>query len=141
MSEKILCPVCQVSFVLREEKGGGEDVICPVCGAVLIISIEGEKHRLERPPDMEPEVEIRRRMDNFANFRKYHFNQLKDPLVEGLLAKRERFGDFYCPCKIDNIQENICPCLETRMGSVERNGKCHCGLFWKELPKSSEKPC
>ncbi len=139
MREKILCPVCQVSFLLREEKKDGDEVICPVCGAVLIMRMDEEKRHLERPPDMDPEEEIRRRMDNFAKLRTYHFNQMKNPLIEGLLAKRERFGDFYCPCKIDHIQENVCPCLETRMGSVEQNGKCHCGLFWKEPPKNGEK--
>ncbi|HSV32093.1 MAG TPA: ferredoxin-thioredoxin reductase catalytic domain-containing protein [Atribacteraceae bacterium] len=133
MREKILCPVCEVSFLIKEEKAAGKPTICPVCGAILIMKESQGNWFLSRPAGMEPATEIRQRMDNFARLRGYHFNDMKDPLVEGLLKKRERFGDFYCPCKIDNIQENVCPCLETRMGSVERDGRCHCGLFWKKL--------
>lgn len=30
----------------------------------------------------------------------------------------------YCPCKVEEIDENICPCDE-----FINEGKCHCGLF------------
>ena len=85
----------------------------------------------DRPKDISLEDEIRHRMDNFARFRGYHFNEMKEALVEGLLKKQQRFGDFYCPCRIDNVQDNVCPCIYTRQGDVEKNGRCHCGLFWK----------
>lgn len=130
--EKILCPVCQVAFPVKEEKIPGKKIICPVCGAVLVLEKEGDFWVLKRPKDMTPEEEIRSRVENFARLREYHFNAMKEPLIEALLRKYDRYGDFYCPCKIDNIPENVCPCLETRQGSVERNGRCHCGLFWKE---------
>jgi ferredoxin-thioredoxin reductase catalytic subunit len=129
--EKILCPVCQVAFILKEEKEEGKTVVCPVCGAVLTLHQEGNAWTLHRPLHLRLEEEIRQRIENFARLRGYHFNEMKEPLVEGLLKKHERYGDFYCPCKIDNIPENVCPCLETRSGSVERDGRCHCGLFWK----------
>jgi len=129
--EKIFCPVCQVSFILREEKKAGKKITCPVCGAVLVLEKDNSSWLARRPDDLTPEEEIRARIENFARLRNYKFNELKEPLVEGLLKKHERYGDFYCPCKIDNIPENVCPCLETRQGSVERNGRCHCGLFWK----------
>ncbi len=130
-SERMLCPVCQVAFLLKEEKVPGKRVVCPVCGAVLTLTEENGSWVLRRPKDMSPEEEIRTRVENFARLRGYHFNEMKEPLIEALLKKYERYGDFYCPCKIDNIPENVCPCLETRQGSVERNGRCHCGLFWK----------
>ncbi|MEN3202773.1 MAG: ferredoxin-thioredoxin reductase catalytic domain-containing protein [Atribacterota bacterium] len=131
-AEKMLCPVCQVAFLVKEEKIPGKKIICPVCGAVLILEKERDFWVLKRPKDMTPEEEIRSRVENFARLRGYYFNEMKEPLIEALLKKYERYGDFYCPCKIDNIPENVCPCLETRQGSVERNGRCHCGLFWKE---------
>ncbi|MCS7241918.1 ferredoxin-thioredoxin reductase catalytic domain-containing protein [Candidatus Caldatribacterium sp.] len=131
-AERILCPVCQVAFFLKEEKAPGKQVVCPICGAVLVLEQENGAWVLKRPKDMTPEEEIRARVENFARLRKYHFNEMKEPLIEALLKKYERYGDFYCPCKIDNIPENVCPCLETRQGSVERNGRCHCGLFWRE---------
>ena len=37
---------------------------------------------------------------------------------------REAHGDFFCPCKFDNIPENICPCLETRSNRVIKEGMC-----------------
>lgn len=132
-AERMLCPVCQVAFLFREERVSGKRVICPVCGAVLVLEAENDAWVLKRPKDMTPEEEIRTRVENFARLRNYHFNEMKEPLIEALLKKYERYGDFYCPCKIDNIPENVCPCLETRQGSVEKNGRCHCGLFWKEV--------
>lgn len=102
-----------------------------MCGAVLVLEKDNSSWLARRPDDLTPEEEIRARIENFAQLRNYKFNELKEPLVEGLLKKHERYGDFYCPCKIDNIPENVCPCLETRQGSVERDGRCHCGLFWK----------
>lgn len=130
-TEKILCPVCQVSFLLKEEKEEGKSIVCPVCGAILTLHQEGNGWMLHRPQHLSLEEEIRQRIENFARFRGYHFNEMKESLIGGLLKKHERYGDFYCPCKIDNIPENVCPCLETRSGSVEKNGRCHCGLFWK----------
>jgi ferredoxin-thioredoxin reductase catalytic chain len=47
-----------------------------------------------------------------------------DTIHEGLEAKKEKFGARYCPCKLDNSQKNICPCVEFRT-----NGHCHCELF------------
>jgi len=129
--EKVLCPVCQVSFLLKETKEGGRKIVCPVCGAVLVMNQNENQWSLSRPTDISLEDEIRQRMDNFAGLRGYHFNEMKEALVEGLLKKHQRFGDFYCPCRIDNIQENVCPCIFTRQGDVEKNGRCHCGLFWK----------
>jgi ferredoxin-thioredoxin reductase catalytic subunit len=56
-----------------------------------------------------PIDEITERVDNFARLRSYVFNEEKQLFLDGLLAKKERFGDFYCPCRFDNIPENICP--------------------------------
>jgi len=130
-NEKLFCPVCQTSFIYKEEKEIGKKIVCPVCGAVLELVEEEGTLKAQRPSDLSPQEGITQRVENFARLRGYRFNEMKKPLIEGLLKKYERFGDFYCPCKIDNIPENVCPCLETRQGSVEKNGRCHCGLFWK----------
>ena len=123
MKQKIYCPVCQVSFVYKEEIGTGKEVICTVCGAILVIS-ETEPEIVAKRPYMEPEQEIRSRVDNYARLRNYTFTKEKEEIIEGLLGKYEQFGDFYCPCRFDNIPENVCPCLETRQGAVRRDGKC-----------------
>ena len=54
----------------------------------------------------------------------YIFDENKEDIMEGLLEKWRLFGDFYCPCRFDNIPENICPCLETRQNAVKKEGSC-----------------
>jgi ferredoxin-thioredoxin reductase catalytic subunit len=54
-------------------------------------------------------------------------------LVEGLVKRRERSGDFYCPCRIvtgnrETDKNNVCPCV-THEAEIAETGKCHCGLF------------
>ena len=48
-------------------------------------------------------------------------NNLKYTLtiIRGLIEK-----NGYCPCKLEKIEENICPCDE-----FINTGKCHCQLF------------
>jgi ferredoxin-thioredoxin reductase catalytic subunit len=55
----------------------------------------------------------------------YRINKDKkhvDLIIEGLLKK-----DGYCPCKVEKIPENLCPCDE-----FITTGVCHCGLWVKE---------
>ncbi len=124
MKQKIFCPVCQVSFLYKDEISTGKEVVCTVCGAILVISQTEPEPVAVRPTGMDPEKEIRSRVDNYASLRKYTFSKDKEDIIEGLLGKYKQFGDFYCPCRFDNIPENICPCLETRQGAVRREGKC-----------------
>lgn len=123
MKSKIYCEVCRVSFVYREEPVKGQVVVCTVCGAELeITDLEPEVKARRYPQD--PETEIRNRSENYAHLRGYTFNEDKELVIEGLIGKHQMYGDFYCPCRFDNIPENICPCLETRMGDVKRVGHC-----------------
>ncbi len=123
MKFKIYCEVCRVSFVYREEPALGQVMICTVCGAELeIIELAPEVKARRYPQD--PETEMRNRSENYASLRGYTFNEDKELVIEGLIGKYEMYGDFYCPCRFDNIPENICPCLETRMGDVKRVGHC-----------------
>ncbi len=113
----------------------GGELICTVCGARLeVMDVEPEV-AVRRFPE-EPEEEIGGRIDRFARQRGFVFSEDKGLVVEGLLQKKSMFGDFFCPCRIENIEDNICPCLETRSGSVQRDGRCRCGLFW--MPEALE---
>jgi ferredoxin-thioredoxin reductase catalytic subunit len=110
------------------ELAEGMSVTCTVCGARLeVVSIQPVV--MARRYAQVPELEIRERAENFARLRGYRFDEMKEPILEGLLTKYRRFGDFYCPCRFDNIPEHICPCLETRLGEVRKAGRCLCGLF------------
>lgn len=128
MRHKIACEVCRADFMYTGEPAVGMSITCTVCGARLeVIGVHtGVQARRYLQA---PALEIRERAENFAQLRGYRFDEMKEPILEGLLTKHRRFGDFYCPCRFDNVPEHICPCLETRMGQVRKTGRCLCGLF------------
>jgi len=124
MKNKIYCEVCLLSFIHKGEIETGQVVTCTICGAELEIkSVEPEitADRLAQ----DPETEIRNRSENFARLRGYTFNEDKELVIEGLIEKNRLFGDFYCPCRFENIPENVCPCLQTRMNEVRKLGHCY----------------
>lgn len=54
-------------------------------------------------------------------------------LVEGLVRRKLKFGDYYCPCRVvtgnaDIDRRNVCPC-ETHEAEIAETGHCHCALF------------
>jgi DNA-directed RNA polymerase subunit M/transcription elongation factor TFIIS len=124
MKNKIFCEVCRVSFLHRDKVEKGQIVICTVCGAELEIT-ETEPEIKAARPNWEPEKEIRARVENYAHLRDYTFNEDKEMIIEGLIGKNKLYGNFYCPCRFENIPENICPCLETRMNEVKKIGHCY----------------
>jgi len=124
MKHKIYCEVCRVPFIYRGEVTKKQVVICPVCGAELeVTSIEPEVKAVRFIKD--PEIEIRNRVENYARLRNYTFNEDKEMVIEGLIEKNNLFGDFYCPCRFENIPENVCPCLPTRKNDVKKMGHCY----------------
>ena len=132
MKSKIYCPVCQVSFLAPEGPQKGDTVVCPVCGALLTVEATSPENITAAKTPQAPWDEITQRVDSFAGLRHYVFKDTRDLVMEGLMQKKETYGDFYCPCRLENVPENICPCLETRMNRVLKEGSCRCGLFWKE---------
>lgn len=48
-------------------------------------------------------------------------------IANGLVRNYIKYGFLYCPCKLQRIPENICPCKEFR-----ETKECHCGLFVKK---------
>ena len=123
MRIKIYCPVCSLHFALKEEVREGQQVICPICAARLEIVRTSPEIETRRYPQ-DPETEIRERVDTYARMKGYVFNEDKKEVMQGLLQKHEQFGDFYCPCRLENIPDNVCPCLDTRKGEVQREGAC-----------------
>ncbi|HUW99712.1 MAG: ferredoxin-thioredoxin reductase catalytic domain-containing protein [Phycisphaerae bacterium] len=56
-----------------------------------------------------------------------------EALLDGLVRRKERFGDYYCPCRVvtgneETDRANVCPC-KTHEEEIARAEKCHCGLF------------
>jgi len=129
---RVYCPVCQAKFRFDPGWKEGDIVVCPICGQKLKLRPSGKEWVGDRP-EKGAEKEIRDRVDEYARLKGYVFNDMKEELLEGLLAKNKRFGDFYCPCRMEHVPEFMCPCKPTRGGDVERNGKCYCGLYWKKV--------
>lgn len=127
---RVYCPVCQARFRFSEGWKEGDIVVCPICGQRLRLARSDGEWVGERP-EKGTEKEIRDRIEEYARLKGYTFNEIKEELIEGLLEKNRRFGDFYCPCRMEHVPEYQCPCKPTRGGDVERNGRCYCGLFWK----------
>ncbi len=124
MKHKVYCEVCRIPFIFSGEVELGQTVVCTICGAELeITAVDPEVTAARFKQDCE--TEIRNRSENFARLRGYTFNEDKELVIEGLIGKNEMYGDFYCPCKFDNVPENICPCLETRMNYVRKEGHCY----------------
>ena len=66
-----------------------------------------------------------------------------DEVVTGLLKKHEKFGENYCPCRVntgdkEKDEEIICPCVFHR-GEIELKGQCLCMLFVGEKKFASGK--
>jgi len=130
-AERVYCPVCLAKFKYETGWKEGSIVVCPICGQKLRLARSADGWVGDRV-DKGTEKEIRERSENFARLRGYEFNDIKEELIEGLLGKHKRFGDFYCPCRMEHVLEYQCPCKPTRGGDVEKNGRCYCGFFWKK---------
>jgi ferredoxin-thioredoxin reductase catalytic subunit len=65
--------------------------------------------------------EILQRIDEFKDFLDV---DRKDLIIDGLIKRKQKTGEFYCPCKLECSADNICPCIEFRT-----TGNCHCGMF------------
>jgi len=129
--ERIFCPVCLARFKFAQGWKAGSVVICPICGQTLVLRQTPEGWVGDRP-EKGTEREIRERVEEYARIKGYVFNEMKEEVVQGLLGKQKRFGDFYCPCRMQHVPEYQCPCKPTRGGDVDRDGKCYCGFFWKK---------
>ena len=125
MKTKVYCPVCRTFFIHKYNNNveTGMETLCTVCGARLKIA-EVEPAIIAHRIGGDPETEIRERVENFARLRNYTFTPDKEDIIAGILDKYHQYGDFYCPCRFDNISENICPCLETRTNQVKKEGQC-----------------
>lgn len=61
--------------------------------------------------------------------RKFQIHLNPDKEFVSVLRKRIRQNNGYCPCKLERVPENKCPCEDLR-----NNGECECALYVKEIP-------
>jgi len=50
--------------------------------------------------------------------------EIVEIVTNGLDNNLAKFGVRYCPCRIEQRPNSVCPCLEFR-----ETKHCHCGLF------------
>ena len=61
--------------------------------------------------------------------------KIVEVVVDGLLAREEKLGARYCPCRRvtgdkEEDKKIICPCVYHK-DEIEKDGHCHCNLFVK----------
>jgi ferredoxin-thioredoxin reductase catalytic subunit len=86
----------------------------------------------------ENEQELRKSAEEYAQEKGLKLNPNKDivdNIIKGLLAKKQKFGKIYCPCRAntgnkEKDAEIVCPCVFHR-GEIELQGHCICNLFFK----------
>ena len=93
------------------------------------------------PNDKKPEEidEIIKNYQEYAEKNGFKLNpdrEVVERLIKGMLENEKKFGERYCPCRrvTGNKEEDkgkICPCQFMRK-EIEEQGRCLCGLFWKE---------
>jgi len=62
--------------------------------------------------------------------------KILDGVLNGLLKKKEKFGDIHCSCRVSTGDskkdaEITCPCVFHR-GEIEIEGHCKCNLFFSK---------
>ncbi len=82
------------------------------------------------------ETSLRKSADEYAKSVGIRLNPDEkqfDWVIKGLLARKEKFGETYCPCRVvtgnkEKDKEIICPCVFHR-GEIELQEHCKCNLF------------
>lgn len=54
--------------------------------------------------------------------------KIVDAIIKGLIKNKEKYGDYYCPCRIRRTKKEVCPCAYHKK-EIKEKGKCLCGLF------------
>ncbi len=86
----------------------------------------------------ETKEKVRQYAEKYAARKGYRLNpdpEELDLVYEGLAKRREKYGAQYCPCRIvlgdkEEDRKIICPCIY-HADEIERDGMCHCALFFK----------
>lgn len=81
---------------------------------------------------------IQQWVNRYALNNGYSLNKNKESLdliITGLASRKEKYGHQYCPCRVitgnNSIDKDfICPCKNHKI-DIEKNGSCHCNLFYK----------
>lgn len=73
-------------------------------------------------------------LEQHAKNHNYDFNRkdkIRKAVIKGLQRNKEKFGNYFCPCRVEKIKENVCPCAYHEK-EINEKGECHCQLFCKK---------
>jgi ferredoxin-thioredoxin reductase catalytic subunit len=76
---------------------------------------------------------IRAQVTKVAAARKWRLNPddvMVEEVIRGLAHNELTAGRRYCPCRLELVAENICPC-RAAASDIARDGHCYCMLFYK----------
>ncbi len=87
----------------------------------------------------EAKERLRKGSEKYAVRSGYRLNEdaeIVQTIISGLAKNKFKYGRAYCPCFFvsgdpEADRKLICPCQYHRE-DIEKNGKCHCGLFVRE---------
>lgn len=91
---------------------------------------------------MSEEEELIKKFKEHARKHREKLNKKKivEFVVKGLIERKEKYGEYYCPCRVvsgDKKEDEkiICPCAYHER-EVREDGRCLCGLFMKKQSHS-----
>lgn len=79
-------------------------------------------------------TELKKRIYRVAQKRGYEVMESNlDTVINGLLKQFEKYGGYYCPCRVVPKSEKerkkiACPCIYLDE-EIAANGICHCRLY------------
>lgn len=80
------------------------------------------------------ELKDGRSIDRTFQLKDFKIALNEDKKVNALLKGENRFiekeGAPYCPCKLQHIEDNICPCKDC-LDEAAAMGLCHCHMYMK----------
>lgn len=53
--------------------------------------------------------------------------KMAETAIKGIVHNKKKYGKYYCICKLERIQDNVCMCK-----SVRSSESCTCGLFVRD---------
>lgn len=82
--------------------------------------------------------ELIQKYEDYAKKNSFSLNPNKkivEAIAKLLSEREEKLGAKYCPCRrvtgdIAEDKKIICPCIYHKE-EIEKDGRCHCGLFVK----------
>ena len=117
------------NFSLEVRRGKRIAIVGPTgCGKTTLINLLMRFYDLKSGKILMDNEEMKDYIRALAHMHNY---QIRKDRLEAMSQKfeqqKEKYGELYCPCQLQQTKDTICPCRYMRT-----QGACRCGLF---MPK------